>query len=142
MAIVSFLRRPSLQLMRLPALVAVLLLALLPTFGRIAQPSPHLQGSVIELCTAQGLKAMHVAAAALTGDHASMPGHPMDPTGDDCGYCPLLAGLVLAFAVMLGLLASRPIASPLATPRTFRPTWHHPSGLGSRGPPAQAWITA
>jgi len=138
---VDLTRRRPLHLMRVPALVAVLLLALLPTVGRMAQAHVP-SGTVVALCTAQGLKAVHLAADAFTGD-ATLPGHDMTHgPGADCAYCPLLAGLVVGFAVVLGLFAQAALLRPRAGLPPPRLPWHHPSGLGSRGPPAQACILA
>jgi len=129
--------------MRFPALVAVLLLALLPTLGRVARSSAEAD-RVVQLCTVQGLKTVHLASDLISGTSGmpGMPGHGTGRDGDDCSYCPLLAGLVIGFAAVLGLLASPPPQRPLTRQRAHRLPWHHPSGLGSRGPPALACIAA
>lgn len=126
--------------MTLLALAAILLLALLPTFGRLAQAG---QGVTTEawtqLCTLSGMKlvklppvAMHAAGHAA----APMPSPDHGGMGMDCDYCPLLSMLTLAVAALVlalvGFAPSTP-ASPRAVPLRAR---LHPFGLGSRGPPA------
>ena len=130
------------------ALVAMLLLALLPTAGRLAGVTEH--------------GAVHVVAAAATVDHAmhgmSMHGmhhpgaqhaaaghspaapsqHPSAPRHEDCDYCPLVAGLAF-LAVPMAL----PPASLDATPALPAPAASLRSallvpGLGARGPPHRA----
>lgn len=111
------------------ALVAMLLLACLPTLGRLATPSD--QGSSVwaALCTMTGLKYVEVPAS----DPAPQPHKPLH--GEDCAYCPLLTA-VAVFALWLALgwptLVTVPIASRALAPRRKNP---HPCGLGSRGPP-------
>lgn len=136
------------------ALLAALLLALLPTFGRLAQAStaPHTasiaQQALTALCTMEGMKqvALPVLAAVATHAHlqqdapAPMPHHPQGDAGQDCDYCPLLASLVALAAIALGLWpwTAHPGGAPaLASARIAH---RHPSGLGSRGPPSNARI--
>ncbi len=113
------------------ALVAMLLLACLPTLGRLTTPSAAGEGSPVwaALCTMTGLKYVEVPAS----DPAPQPHKPLH--GEDCAYCPLLTA-VAVFALWLALawpsLAVAPIAS--RTPAT-RKKKRYPCGLGSRGPP-------
>ncbi|MBU8976018.1 DUF2946 family protein [Lysobacter sp. MMG2] len=121
--------------MTLLALFAMLLLFALPTVGRVLSgSSADSRGVWAQMCTMAGLKLVKIAP----GD-----AHPLDPptpkpsgmSGEDCAYCPVLAGLVL-------LLVWTLFVAPQATHRAL-PPWRrsplraflHPSGLGSRGPP-------
>jgi hypothetical protein len=123
------------------ALVAVLLLATLPTFGRLLATRADTAASAwAALCTASGLQHVELAgidrsavgALHALGNGVPVPGGHSDP---DCAYCPLLAGLVLVVACLAFAFAHGPV------PRLC--TWHHvlarkplhPCGLGSRGPP-------
>jgi hypothetical protein len=125
------------------ALVAMLLLATLPTFGRLLATRADTAASAwTALCTASGLQ---YVGLELAGGERSAPGVSHDagigvpaPSGHsdpDCAYCPLLAGLALVVACMALALTHGP-GSGLCT-------WHHvlarkpphPCGLGSRGPP-------
>ena len=124
------------------ALLAALLLAVVPTLGRLAPRVAH--AGLAALCTAEGLRYVEVAAFAaatpVAGPHhagapGTAPGHPHDPGAPDCTYCPLLLSLLVAAAWLLWLRA--------AAARGGLPTWTdlpsrtfvHPCGLGSRGPP-------
>ncbi len=126
--------------MHVLALAAVLLLALLPTFGRLAEFTRH-QASMspvtVMLCTLEGMKPVTMPLATLAqGDESpATPHHPGAGNGEDCHYCPLLASLVALAFVALGLWPSpapRGNAIGCAGPRIAQ---RHPSGLGSRGPP-------
>jgi hypothetical protein len=125
-------RRPMARM----ALFAVLLLALVPTLGRLAQardagfaPAP----SWAMLCTARGMESMLLPGGAHGRGEA-----PASPHGaGDCDYCPLLA---TALPVAVAPLSVPPAAAPspalctsLAPPARGEP---HPCGLGSRGPPS------
>jgi hypothetical protein len=111
------------------ALLAVLLLALVPTFGRLAQAAGHdpldARGTVA-MCTARGL------------ERVPDPGHPEPaPHHDngDCAYCPLL-GSAVPPAPQVALAAAPAPAPALCTPSSSaRVGAQHPCGLGSRGPP-------
>jgi len=121
--------------MTLLALAAMLLLLSLPTVGRVmASASTDAQDAWAQMCTMAGLKLVKL----VPGNDAS----PIDPPapkpivpGEDCAYCPVLAGL--AMLLVWTLLA------PLQVPRRAMPrrvdtalrAFVHPSGLGSRGPP-------
>lgn len=117
------------------AFVAVLLLALLPTVGRIAQaraPGHDVSPAWAELCTVQGLRTVLLAAPAQQS-----PAPAPDPhAGADCDYCPLLAAAV---SPVVGSISVPPPALPPAlctSPASVARTQPHPCGLGSRGPPA------
>ncbi len=129
-------RHPALQrpLAHL-ALLAILLMALLPTLGRLAQSSARADAMPdMAMCTAAGMAQMPMA---LFDHHAPAPdaGQPGNLLHPDCDYCPLLASLVLTLlAIALALLRTAVIAeSPLRRPTHL--ARFHPCGLGSRGPP-------
>lgn len=108
----------------------MLLLACLPTLGRLASSSDDgAAGSVLAaLCTMTGLKYVEVPL----GDPAPQPRKAM---GEDCAYCPLLTA-VAVFALWLALAWPSPVAAPRAerTSASHRKN-PYPCGLGSRGPP-------
>jgi hypothetical protein len=119
------------------ALVAMLLLAAVPTIGRLAESNPRLQGAITAICTMQGLKLIDLGARP---DLAS-PAKPIpDPTrypGMDCAYCPILASTLAAVAIALLLPPLIRRADPPTARRSLRDLgFLHPCGLGSRGPPA------
>lgn len=130
----SRLRTPS--LLTTLALLAALLLAVVPTLGRLYQSAQSESPPAIALCTLEGLDVAAQPLWALAGDAgdhedraAGKQSHP------DCDYCPLLAGLAVPTLLVLGL----PAPAPTAPTPFWRPARHlarrHPSGLGSRGPP-------
>jgi hypothetical protein len=120
------------------ALAAMLLLALLPTLGRLAPQAETAAGDgLAAMCTSAGLQLVALSmprdALQLSGDTLQAPAHPH---GDnDCAYCPLLVSLVVALclAIALHCLPQRmPVCARYVPPRRPRPC---PCGLGSRGPP-------
>jgi len=132
------------------ALVAALLLAAVPTLGRLAPKlalaTQAAHAELVALCTAQGLEYVdpaalqagvhaHSASHAGHADHDGTPERPHDHGAPDCAYCPLLLSLLVAGAWLLWLRAAAaraPLPSWSARPsRAFV----HPCGLGSRGPP-------
>src|SRR5690606_23982691 len=87
------------------ALAAALLLAAVPTLGRLApqlaQAAHAAQVELVALCTAQGLEYVdpaalqagvhgHPAGHAGHADHGGTPDRPHDHGAPDCAYCPLL----------------------------------------------------
>lgn len=147
------------------ALAAALLLAAVPTLGRLA---PQLSQAVhaaheglVALCTAQGLRyvslAPRTAATDLAGhgashaaghgghpgrvhhDHGGDGGPPQPPPHEhgapDCAYCPLLLSLLVAGCWLLWLRAGGVRAVPPTRFRAASRAFLHPCGLGSRGPP-------
>lgn len=141
------------------ALAAALLLAAVPTLGRLASQATQFAHSMRaepkRPSTVDGLHHVDVAArhagAHHRVEHRAHPrpaaahqgsGHPDAPPqaphehgGPDCAYCPLLQSLLAAATWLLWLRASavRAVLPPWpgSTPRAFV----HPCGLGSRGPP-------
>lgn len=115
------------------ALAAMLLLACVPTLGRLlAGPAAQDAGGWAQLCTVAGLQ--QVPLPGLADPFAPAP-PPAGATPDHCPYCPLLQGLV-------PVVVASAIASPRPAPRLLQvriapaapPAWW-PTGLGSRGPP-------
>lgn len=121
--------------MTLLALAAMLLLLSLPTVGRVlSASSADSQGAWAQMCTMAGLKLVKIAPAGDVGlPDTPAPKHALP--GEDCAYCPVLAGLamLLVWTLFAAPLASRRALPPWrqVPPRAFT----HPSGLGSRGPP-------
>lgn len=123
--------------MSLLALVAMSLLVLVPTIGRLVSPGHH-----------SSFDGVHDHAAMMAHAHLGDAGHDESttptpkPTGggmsvhDDCAYCPVLnamVSLLLWFVFVLPMVAM----PPSSTRRAPLPHIHHwhPCGLGSRGPP-------
>lgn len=128
---------PTLQRrMNLLALVAMLLLLAVPTVGRVLAGSSASDGVWAQMCTMAGLKLVKIAP----GDANPLDPTPKSPagnamTGEDCAYCPVLAGMVLVLLCLAFVLPQASRASPPSW-RTIAPrVFLHPSGLGSRGPP-------
>ncbi|HSM11404.1 MAG TPA: DUF2946 family protein, partial [Lysobacter sp.] len=113
------------------ALVALLMLLLLPATGRVLGAASQSDGVWAQMCTMTGLQLVKIPLGDVD------PGAPR-PSGDmpmDCAYCPLLAALtMLVLWVVLAFpqLAGQRLAAFGPVPRNGR---GHPSGLGSRGPP-------
>lgn len=138
--------------MSLLALVAMLLLALVPTAGRLAGGLAPATGTFAtdawaQMCTMSGLKLVKIVADAAgdaSGPVSPRPGRAPKPAGSgggdgmqgpDCAYCPVLGAMVAMLAWVL-------LAFPQATARLLPLRLHgparifrYPSGLGSRGPP-------
>lgn len=107
------------------ALLAMLLLASLPTAGRLLA-SARADAGLFGLCTSSGLKWVPV------GNHAGAPAAAHD---DDCAYCPLLSALDAPQVAPLRLISPAPqsaFAFESPSSRKKDAPW---SGLGARGPP-------
>jgi hypothetical protein len=122
------------------ALLAILLLALVPTLGRLAQPrtaGSDAAPSWAAMCTMRGLQPvlLPVAAHGAIQGNGEAPAAPLG-SGVDCAYCPLLATTIpLAIApVSVPPAALPPTALCTSRASTAHPG-SHPCGLGSRGPP-------
>ena len=120
------------RLMTQLALVAVLMLVLLPAAGRLLGAASQSDGVWAQTCAMAGMQLVKIP---LGGVDPGAPRPSGDMPMDDCAYCPLLAALtvlvlwvVLAFVQIAG--QRLPASSPV--PRNGR---GHPCGLGSRGPP-------
>jgi hypothetical protein len=134
----AVIRSPAFQRpMRALALMAVLLLALVPSASRLlaSRAAADAHAGWAELCTVAGLKLVKLAPAApqAPGDPAAAHGHD-----GDCAYCPLLASLGTPIATPVLLLALLPPATAPVLQASERPTEPRTHGLGSRGPPLAA----
>jgi hypothetical protein len=126
------------------ALVATLLLALMPTIGRLFVPG--------SMAGADG----SVRPCPMSMDMSSMndmpEGSPVHPLGgaparhslpiggnhDDCPYCPLLSALA-GLTVLIALLLPQCAACKVRTQwPSRRIVGVYPCGIGSRGPPLAA----
>ncbi|PJK14921.1 hypothetical protein CO613_03585 [Lysobacteraceae bacterium NML07-0707] len=112
------------------ALLAALLLAMLPTLGRLAQAASSTASESIAVCTVNGVQLITAASQPPDG---SLPAGQSTP--HDCAYCPLLAGLLILAALILRLL-QRPRASCPSIPAPPVANHYRLAGLGPRGPPA------
>lgn len=116
------------------ALLAVLLMALAPSVGRmLAGAGTRVLEGWTELCTTDGLKWVDTGKQSPLGKPSPGTGHAS--MGEDCAYCRLVDLLPLLVLFVLAALprapASRfalPAAPRLRVPQNLR-------GLGSRGPP-------
>ena len=121
------------------ALVAMLLLALVPAVGRLVEagPAPAMAQAAAAAHADHASHARH-AGHAVHPDGAAAAGHPMPHGADDCAYCPLLAGLQFALAI--------PCLAAVAPQRAPAPQWTVPQratgapvpALGGQGPPRSA----
>ena len=118
----------------------MLLLLSLPTVGRVlAGASSDSSGTWAQICTMAGLKLVKIAPDG--GSTSLVPGSPDTPApkhlmpGEDCAYCPMLAGLAMLLVWTLFAPLHSPQRALPASRRTPLRDFLHPSGLGSRGPP-------
>lgn len=121
------------------ALVAMLLLVLVPTIGRLVSAGHDPSSVGVHHHTHMATAHAQLMSESGHGDaHAPMPrptggGMPMH---EDCAYCPVLNSMVslaLWFVFALPIVTMPPYSGRRALlPRIRR--WH-PCGLGSRGPP-------
>lgn len=119
------------------ALVAVLLLALVPTLGRLAEQRTEGVGAYwAAICTMTGLKYVDLSQGGIADQSpVPKPSQPDSHPGMDCDYCPLLAAvMVLALWLALAFPFAGNAFVPLR-PMLARRRQVHPCGLGSRGPP-------
>jgi hypothetical protein len=146
------------------ALLAIVLLATLPTLGRVWSAAPPASPPVTEPQAMHHMPGMaHDMAGMTQVDHDAMatmhamhqrpagdakspsPSHaaPHPHTGDqhrdhgegDCDYCPLLHSLLASTGITLLAIDEAALPAPQLRMRSAALPWHYPSGLGSRGPP-------
>lgn len=120
--------------MGLLALVAMLLLVLMPVASRLVAAGDGATGSVwSQICTATGLKLVKLDLGDA-GSKTPQPAGDM-PMGDDCPYCPVLHGIA-SLAMCIALVFPRIVGAFHPRRQLSSPAlrWH-PCGLGSRGPP-------
>ena len=114
------------------ALLAMALLALVPSIARFQAADKLASGAWVQMCTLDGLRSIQLP---LAPDGGRLPFHP----SDDCQYCPLLAALDSAVVpVALSPASAYAGDSPLPRPSQVSLRRFHPNGLGSRGPPLRA----
>ena len=122
------------------SLLSALLLAVVPTLGRIAEArhAPDAATLSAHFCGDPGAPATRLAAlwqAERALRDALQPPEGKRPHAD-CDYCPLLAGLIIPAIPALAPAPPAPAALRGGQPdRTIHRDQRHPSGLGSRGPP-------
>ncbi|MFT3897933.1 MAG: DUF2946 family protein [Thermomonas sp.] len=118
------------------ALVAMLLLATLPTIGRLAGSNPGMQRAMTAICTVQGMKFIDLGTRSDLASPANATPDRMPHPDMDCDYCPILAATLAAFAIVYLLPALfRHADPPQGRNATSGRCFLHPCGLGSRGPP-------
>ena len=123
------------------ALVAMLLLALLPTVGRLQSARDGgSSGTWTQMCTMSGLKLVKTAPDGSS--NPAIPRHGGGVGASDCPYCPLATAIV---ALVVWAALALPMPALRAWPQRRAVRWtvrRHPCGLGSRGPPARFHISA
>ncbi|MCD9097295.1 DUF2946 family protein [Luteimonas fraxinea] len=120
------------------SLTAVLLLALLPSIGRIAHAHDGAPRMILmEMCTMGSDKLVSIVDPHSLLDDAPRPAPSAHVDMQECGYCPLLAAALLA---VLWFAIARLLHVPqrARVVHAFRRVERHPCGLGSRGPPLAA----
>jgi hypothetical protein len=126
--------------MTLLALAAILLLALLPTAGRLlsARSGTSVGGAWAQMCTLSGLKLIKIAPGGSSNPATPKPGG--DTGASDCLYC-ALANTITALVLWIALVLPMPALRSWPHRCVARWTVHrHPCGLGSRGPPGRVGI--
>ena len=121
------------------ALAAILLLALLPTLGRLVEAGgQRLPPALVAMCTSAGLGlfAPDRLTPGETSPAAGMPAGTM--AADDCPYCPLLAKIAPLLLAILGLFALPTPWRPNVREARGRRRAHVHGMLGARGPPLLA----
>ena len=141
------------------ALLAIVLLATLPTLGRVLSATSSTSPSVTRPQAMHHMPGMaHDMAGMAQVDHGAMATmHAMHqrPAGDakspspphaardqhrdhgegDCDYCPLLHSLLASGDIALLAIGEAALPAPQLRMLSAALPWHYPSGLGSRGPP-------
>ena len=121
------------------ALAAILLLALLPTLGRLVEAGgQRLPPALIAMCTSAGLS-LFTADSLPPGETSPAAGMPAGTmAADDCPYCPLLAKIAPLLLAILGLFALPTPWRPNVREARGRRRAHVHGMLGARGPPLLA----
>lgn len=134
-------RDPAFQRrMSLLAIGAMLLLALLPTAGRLASARGDASGGWAQMCTLSGLQLVKILRDRPSDHAVPKPGGHAGTS--DCPYCPL-ANAIVALVLCAFLVLPLPVLR--AAPRRGLVRWtlrRHPCGLGSRGPPGRFHVFA
>ena len=119
------------------SLLAILLLATVPTLGRIAEVGrvPDADTLAMRFCGSVHTPLHRLVALWQQEDSLRRAAEHLGETPHPgCDYCPLLAALV-SIALLLVALLRLGIASPRWVGTSIRRGYVHPCGLGSRGPP-------
>jgi hypothetical protein len=117
------------------ALLAALLMAIVPTAGRMlaAERASGTQGWGL-LCTAEGMRWVNLLGASPPGEPSPEPGTPANPDCAECIFCTLALALPVLLGLALLFKQPRPVFSPpAASPPRCRPV--RLCGLGAQGPP-------
>lgn len=112
----------------------MLLLASVPTLGRLAAAAAPVQVHGGHAMAMPGMAHAHAAAHLPP----AQPAHPAHQHDEDCAYCALLGATV---PTLVSALALPPSLLPDSAPSPWRAPSQRalPAGaLGSRGPPAHA----
>jgi hypothetical protein len=111
------------------ALVAVLLLATLPTLGRLwlpAHPASHSPSHSMSMAHGHAMPAGHDTRDPLPPAHEH---------AQDCAYCALLSDTVPP-TLLAAAISQAPVPAPRPMPiASMPPAAVRGSGLGARGPP-------
>ncbi|MCR6663236.1 MAG: DUF2946 family protein [Luteimonas sp.] len=117
------------------ALIAALLLALVPTASRIiASVAPAAQPILMELCTGAGTHTIDVSPFIAVEDPRPVA-TASSMTGEACGYCALLPPFALLLLSVVAWLPRTPRATPLHFVAPFLRWPRNLRGLGSQAPP-------
>ncbi len=121
------------------ALAAILLLALLPTLGRLVEAGgQRLPPALVAMCTSAGLS-LFATDRLPPGESSPAVGMPVGTmTMDDCPYCPLLAKIAPLVLAILALFALPMPWRPNVREAHGRRRAHVHGMLGARGPPLLA----
>jgi hypothetical protein len=117
------------------AMLAVLLMVLMPSAGRLlAGAAKGNVGGLAPMCTSIGLQWIDAAKSPVQSRFQGKGGKTA--AGDDCAYCRLAESPTPFVPFAFGLLpplASVSIGFPRSSHSSLAANWR---GLGSRGPPA------
>lgn len=120
------------------SLLAAVLLAAVPTLGRIAQAQQVPDAATLAANFCGDAHAPLHRMLALWQKEQALRQPMQSPHGEhtpDCDYCPLLASLVALAFIALGVWSPGTRTFRLLRVGSAHLAFRHPSGLGSRGPP-------
>lgn len=143
---IANLRRSRRQPLTVLACMAMLLLLVMPTAGRLLGTlAPDAHGTGYAMVMTDGAPMAMPAAAPHAPEHAGHAGHAPHPATPDghgqpadhgsCPYCPLL-GSVIAWSPDVAVPAVRPEPRHAPATRRLALAVAPRHGLGARGPPA------